>query len=208
MGGYSSTRWNLAHVRPETDPLLSLDVRWLGRIGALALGAVRTPQWSRRGEPVGWITTIREPDGECLILDYATHTLGSVWAPVREAIDLVTTPGHHGGKRIWFLCPGCKSRRAVLFALDGRFRCRACHRLAYSSTREDAAARSRRRLAVLRTSLGGSPVERVWTIPPRPKGMHHRTYARLIQRIMKESGIHNDLADAALDRFLEHSRHL
>ena len=76
MGGYSSPRWNLTPIRPHTDPLPSLDVRWLGRLGALAPGAISTPQWSRRGVAAGWITTIRELDGDCLNLDYATHTPG------------------------------------------------------------------------------------------------------------------------------------
>ncbi len=207
MGGYLSTRWNLAQVRSVTDPLLSLDVRWLARVGALAPGAVRTPQWSHRGEPCSWVTTIREPGQDRLILDYSTHTAGAEAEAVLEAIDLETTPCHYGGERTWFRCPGCRSRRAVLFALGGRFRCRACHRLAYSSTREDAADRSRRRLAVLRTKLGGSFTEPVGTIPPRPKGMHHRTYGRLMQELMRESHIQNNLADAAFDRIVDNCHH-
>ncbi len=200
MGGYSSTRWDLEYVRLHTDPLLSLDVRWLGRIGALAPGAVSTPQWSRRGEPAGWITTIREPDSDCLILDYTTYAAGAEREQVRDAIDLETTPCHYGGARTWFLCPQCQHRRAVLFACNGRFRCRTCHQLAYSSSREGAADRSRRRLAGQRTRLGGSYAEPVWTIPPRPTGMHHRTYARLVRQFTRELYDLSDLADADLTK--------
>lgn len=196
MGGHFSTRWNFEPVRTETDLLPSLDVRWLGRIGALAPGAVCCPQWTCRGETSGSIMTVCAPHHNCLILDYSTHAPGSEGESVREAIDLATTRCHYGGERTWFLCLGCRRRRAVLFALDGRFRCRACHRLAYSSTREDTAARSHRRLAVLRSKLGGGHAPPVWTIPPRPKGMHHRTYDRLVRQIARELTGHDALPDA------------
>jgi len=204
MGGYCSTRWNLAPTRTPADPLLSLDVRWLHRMGALAPGVVFQPQWSCRGEPAGWIVTIRDPQRDCLMLDYQTRRPGEPWEPIRETIDLERTPCHFGGERVWFACPGCGTRRAVLFAVGGRFRCRACHRLAYSSTREDAADRSRRRQAVHRTKLGGGYAQPVWTIPPRPKGMHHATYARLVRRIARELGCYDELADAELARIDRH----
>ena len=200
MGGYDSTRWNGEMVRTPTDPLLCLDVRWLHRLGALAPGAVCRPQWTRGERPAGSIVTIRDPQRECLHLDYRTQTLGGPWTAVQETIALVWTSCHFGGERPWFGCPGCGSRRAVLFAVGGRFRCRACHRLAYSSTREDAADRSRRRLTVLRTKLGSRYAQPVWTIPPRPTGMHHATYARLVWRIARELGCYDDLADAELAR--------
>jgi len=207
VGGYGSTRWNLEYVRTPTDPLLALDVRWLQRMGALAPGAVFRPHWTCRGEPTGWIVTICDPVHDSLMLDYKIRALGQAWEPVREGIELERTPCHYGGERIWFRCPGCRSRRAVLFSMDGHFRCRACHRLAYSSTREDSSDRSRRRLAVLRTKLGGGYAAPVWTIPPRPPGMHHRTYARQVGRIMRDIAIHDDLTDAVLDRIVHRNRY-
>lgn len=198
MGDYFSTRWNIEPVRTETDRLLSLDVRWLGQTGALVPGTVCPPQWTCRGEPSGSIMTFCDPHRNRLVLDYSTHAPDSAGIPVREAIDLETTPCHYGGERTWFRCPGCRSRRAVLFALGGRFRCRACHRLAYSSTREDAAARSLRRLAVLRSKLGGDYAHPVWIIPTRPKGMHHRTYLYLVRQMARELNGYDALTDAVL----------
>jgi len=151
--------------------------------------------------------TIRDPVHELLILDYKIRAPGQAWEPVREAIELERMPCHYGGERTWFLCPGCQDRRAVLFSVNGHFRCRACHRLAYASTREDSSDRSRRRRAVLRTKLGGGYAELVWTIPPRPTGMHHRAYARLVGRIMRDIAIHDDLTDAALDRIVRRNRY-
>lgn len=196
MGGLFSTRWDLVHVRPHTDPLPALDVRWLGRIGALTPGAISTPQWSRHGESAGWITTICEQDGDSLILEYATRTGSSEWVPVREAIALESMPCHYGGERTWFLCPGCRSRRAVLFAFGGHFRCRACHGLAYSSTRENAAERSLRRLVVLTRKLSGDQAHPACTIPPRPRGMHYRTYLQLAKQMARDLDVNDALPEA------------
>src|SRR5665811_2519080 len=150
MGGYCSTRWNFERTRQHTDPLLSLDVRWLKRVGALQPGAVAFPSWTFRGEPSGHIVTRMHRDGDRLTLDYKIRAPGETsWTPHKESVWLDTTPCHFGGDRVWFTCPGCHGRRAVLFSVGGLFRCRSCHDLAYTSTREDAMARSYRTIRAL-----------------------------------------------------------
>ena len=52
---------------------------------------------------------------------------------IREPIPLTSTNCHGGGRRRWFLCPGCGSRRAILYLGQELFRCRSCHGLAYAS---------------------------------------------------------------------------
>src|SRR5680860_502757 len=163
MGGYLSTRWNWTPTRTETDPLLWLDVRLLKRWGALEPGAVYFPAWTSRGKPSGNIVTRMSDDGSCLTLDYKTRKPGEDWRDVEEPVWLDSTPCNYGGERPWFLCPGCNERRAVLFSVGGRFRCRGCHKLAYSSTREDPHERAIRRCANLRRKLGGSWNQPVWT---------------------------------------------
>jgi len=190
MGTMFSTRWGAEPVRQDTDGLLKLDVRWLSRAGALKPGTVARPSWTRRGAPSGTITTIMQRDGT-LILDYRIQRPGEDWQPVRERVDLDTTPCHYGGERVWFRCPGCESRRAVLFSVGGRFRCRQCHRLAYTSTREDATDRAIRRCAELRAKLGGEPGQPIWEIPPKPSGMTWRRYGRIVTQL-----------EAAIDRAL------
>jgi len=203
MGGYFSTRWGLHRTRPETDPLLALDVRRLKRDGALQPGALATQQWTRGGEPSGTIHTYvdaRRPD--FLILDYQTRDYGGPWVPVRELIQLITTPCNYGGERVWFACPRCWSRRAVLFSLGGHFRCRACHDLAYSSTREDERDRAMRHVRTLRRQLGGTGGEPAFVAPAKPAGMHWRTYERICdQLLMAEDGT-DALHDAAFTRIL------
>lgn len=180
MGGFGSTRWDWHRTRQTTDPQLWLDVRLLARRGALAPGAWSTTAWTCRGEPSGDITHRAEADA--LILDYKVKgPRDADWQPVRERIQLDRTPCHYGGTRPWFLCPGCGRRRAVLFSVGGLFRCRPCHNLAYSSTRETPADRALRRGDTLRRKIGGRPGLQSW--PLKPKGMHWATYSRIMIEI-------------------------
>ncbi|HEV2127703.1 MAG TPA: hypothetical protein VGR22_03695 [Thermomicrobiales bacterium] len=81
--------------------------------------------------------------GDTLTLEYRTRGRGDAeWTPRTLRVWLEWTPCHFGGERVWFRCPGCLSRRAVHFSVGGVFRCRACHDLAYTSTREDAIERA------------------------------------------------------------------
>jgi hypothetical protein len=188
MGGYFSTRWNFERIRQHTDLLLSLDVRWLGRIGALQPGAVAVPSWTFRGEPSGHIVTRMNRDGDRLTLDYKTRATGETdWTPRMVHVWLDATPCHYGGERLWFRCPHCQSRRAVLFSTGGVFACRQCHDLAYTSTREDAMNRSYRRIGTLQQRLGGGGYGvPVWDIPGKPPRMHWQTYARLVAQLRAE----------------------
>lgn len=58
------------------------------------------------------------------------------------------------------------------------FYCRACHGLTYQSTRENGPERGLRRAQNIRQQLGGS-ADLTAPFPPKPKGMHWRTYERL-----------------------------
>jgi len=53
----------------------------------------------------------------------------------RQTVTLESMPLHFGGLRWWFLCPRCSRRCAKLYLLDGRFACRVCQGLAYTSQR-------------------------------------------------------------------------
>jgi len=50
-------------------------------------------------------------------------------------VELTHTPANLDGRRPWFKCPGCRSRRAKLYKPLRRdhFRCRECHGLLYES---------------------------------------------------------------------------
>lgn len=185
MGGYGSGRWGWHRAKTDTDGLLKLDVRWVARQGLIARGVAGSlaVAWSRRGRPAGDIA-VRYDDrrpGE-VVLDYRMREgEGESWSPVREAVPLDRTPCPYGGERVWFLCPGCLARRAVLYGVGGRFRCRACHDLAYSSTREGVAERHRRRADELRRRLDCEPGP--FSFPWKPPRMRWRTYERIAAEI-------------------------
>lgn len=93
---------------------------------------------------------------------------------------------HYGGERLWLTCPGCYSLRRVLYSLGGRFRCRRCHNLAYTSTRDDAHDRSVRRIRKLQKRLGSTTLA-LSALPLRPRGMHWDTYERIASQLMHEN---------------------
>jgi hypothetical protein len=151
------------------------------RAGALQPGVVSTTPWTRgSGEPAGNIVTCMDRHGDRLTLEYRTRAYRATeWTPRAIHVWLDSTPCHSGGERVWFACPGCQSRRAVLFSAGGVFRCRRCHGLAYESTREDAIERANQRIVTLQRKLQGPPDCTPWHIPPKPPRMHWRTYERL-----------------------------
>jgi hypothetical protein len=200
MGGYFSTRWGAERVRQTTDPLLKLDIHVLKRMEALQPGSVRLLSWSLGDDPSGSIMTVMDRDRPILTLDYRTQQPGEDWQHVQDQVALDTTPCNYGGERVWFLCPGCHTRRGVLFSVDGIFRCRACHDLAYNSTREDPHERALRRCAELRSKIGGGFGQPVWTIPPKPDGMTYRRYHRIVDQLIVEISRASGLLDARLDQ--------
>ena len=181
MGGYGSTRWNFEHTRQDTGGLLRLDVPSLKRAGALQPGTVSTSSWTRAdGELAGSIVIRMVHDGRRLTLDYSTRaTLETDWTRRTLHIWLEWTPCHFGGERVWFRCPHCQSRRAVLYSSGGVFSCRACHDLAYTSTRLDDMERAYRTIRKLQQRLGAPANVTPWHIPERPSRMHWTTYERL-----------------------------
>ena len=72
-------------------------------------------------------------------------------------------------------------RQAMPHPLRGsRFRCRRCYRLSYSSQAETRADRATRAMFKIVRRL--DPEEDCNDLPPKPKGMHWRTYERLAER--------------------------
>jgi hypothetical protein len=100
---------------------------------------------------------------------------------IYQEIALTRTPGTYGGERVWFECPSNScSRRAVRLYLTAAmtFRCRICADLRYESQGYRAPRRAAERAKAIRRRLGGRGVL-LDPFPPRPSGMHRKTYARL-----------------------------
>lgn len=132
VGGPGSSRWGMTLTRLTIEGLLRLDVRVLARSGALKPGAASSVTWGN-GPAVTLSVSIRDTNEVHLVYEVQAHLDGMV--SVRERIRLTRTPCTLDGSRVWFACPGCGTRCAVLYALGGVFRCRSCQHLTYANAR-------------------------------------------------------------------------
>jgi hypothetical protein len=153
----------------------SVDLAWRRRKGCLRPGYSGNLTWSRCGAQTGNISYRVETAGIRLI--YRTRPHGGEWQDVNELIPFVGTSTNFGGSRQWFLCPSCRKRCRILYG-GSRFRCRRCYRLKYESQYEPAYGRAATRAHKLRERLGYSGALDD-PFPPKPKGMHWKTYRRL-----------------------------
>jgi hypothetical protein len=69
-----------------------------------------------------------------VFLDYQVNG-----APVHQRILCDSTVQHDGGRRWWFMCPGCDRRMEVLYLppRQKEFKCRRCYKLRYPSQERD-----------------------------------------------------------------------
>ena len=155
--------------RARAEVSFRLDVRELARRKMLT-GGNFTWRWreTHSDREVGSIGV--NVSGEVVRLNYTVS--GAVHS---HDVHLVRTACGFGGSRPWFLCPRCGARVAVVSLRGRMFVCRRCGGVAYTSQCEDAIGRAWRRQSKLEQRLGEN-----WV---RPKGMHHATRARLMERI-------------------------
>lgn len=156
------------HVKAEH--CRRIDVRRWQREGLLQLYRAGTWQWSdpdtgERRASIGY-----QSDGASVTLRYSTDGKSH-----SETIGVTESACNYGGARRWFVCPIGGERVAVLFLRAGRFACRHCQRIAYSSQSDDVCGRTWRKQSKAEARLGPN-----WS---RPKGMHASTCDRLLSVI-------------------------
>lgn len=177
MGGPGSGNWYRWDRKTTTDEVRRVDARHMYRhCGLSNPGSAGTLYWSCGGEPSGSINF--RVHKEYVILSYKHRAYDEDWHDRRETIWLDRTPCNFGGERIWFLCPRCSRRVAVLCGLGVRFLCRECYGLPYASQSETPADRMARKARKLRRRLGADECLDV-PIWDKPRGMHCSTYERL-----------------------------
>jgi len=161
--------------RRKCEQLLWLDVRKLDRADSLQPGRYFSWKWSRGDEPAGHIGIRAGIDHVRLVYTWTPYS-GDAQS-FDYPVWVERTPCHYGGSRPWWLCPRCHSRRGLIYgvARDGRFGCRECMRLGYSSETEDVVSRLWRKQRKLEAKLEENY--------RKPKGMHSRTYQRIFAKI-------------------------
>ena len=176
MGGRGSgRRASFGMMADKCHEMHSIDLAWLRRKKLFNIGRSSKLTWSRAGNPTGSIQVWCERDHVRLI--YRHKPRGGEWQDVNERVPLAESVTRFGGLRQWFVCLSCNKRCRVRYG-GGRFRCRRCNGLKYDTQYEPAFARAASRVLKIRARLGGKgglddP------FPPKPKGIHWRTYQRL-----------------------------
>lgn len=183
VGSMGSGRQPYA-FRKTTEDYLSVDIRAWCRDGMVTPGNKTCWQWSRRDKPYATLS-IAVGIKELVLRPLETESMS--FRGDSYGIELDWTGCTLGGKRIWFLCPLCQNRVAILY-WGQCVGCRKCFDLAYASERENGFDKAARRAGWLRKRLCWVP----GILNPtggKPKGMHWRTYNRLISEYDRHIGI-------------------
>lgn len=165
--------------REACESCKAIDVRLWHRERRFDHPQLFVQSWTCDGLPSGSILARTDTDAIELIFQVRT---AERYKPINQTIGVVWTACRFGGRRPWFKCPGkvagsCGRRIGMLYLAGGAFACRHCHNLAYYSQRETPLYRRTRKLQKLRRRLGGT--DDLWEpLPPKPKGMHRKTYER------------------------------
>lgn len=172
----------------KTTEAIRLGVRDLQRNGALDhVAATVTLTWQSGANIRAHV------EGDLVTLSYR-YNFSDGWRDISQRVGLERTPCHYGGARLWFRCPRCYRRTALLY-LRGWPGCRKCSQLVYPSQSEDAIGRSWGRTHKLEKQLAGG-AER-WNYR-KPKGMRRATFERLMEAYWRE----DQLRDEALAMFM------
>ena len=179
MGGIGSGRRPSYGGKATTEDSMPMDIRRLHRAGALVPGRSVSWRWTVNDREIASIRLHAYAGSVTLTYNYTPH--GRLAETVTQTVWLETTPCALGGSRSWFTCPTCGKRVAVIYRAWRLFACRQCKGLAYTSQGEAADDRAARRADRIRKRLG-------WQIGIlngpglKPKGMHQRTFERLLAR--------------------------
>lgn len=184
MGGFGSGRhsgW------PTVEQGLTLDLARLIRKGWVRDGAMGSGSldWTRNGErnaSIGYSFDLADSEDARVTLHYTWTPNGDEPRTVQQVICLTWTRPHYGGRRWWFICPSTGRRVGKLHLPPGggKFASRVAWRLPYRSQRSAKRDRPFDRLFRLQQKLGS---DAGWDAGLyRPKGMHHRTFERHLER--------------------------
>ena len=185
------------HGRKRIERCLTLDINQLYRSGCL--------------KP-GWSSVCRSTINGGELVDITLHTkedrlhIEYMGDGLTQHIDITRVPRYLGGFQNYFACPECNRMISKIYASEqGRFLCRHCSRLGYSSQWEDKFGLSVRRFTKIRERLGGDPAA------PRPKYRHRVTHeSLLLDALDAELSVHRESAKKleSLSRRVENYRRL
>jgi hypothetical protein len=172
MGGLGSGLYSRVKKSGKriVESSLSLDIRWLKRKGLLIPGLNITLSWSRGDTIITNIeTTVYD---NYLLLIYTFKKTKNI----EQKIYFTYTPCNYGGTRIWFQCPSCNRRCALIYIQEKYFACRICCGLTYRTCNETPIYRRFSKANKLRKRLGAQAGALNSFPSIKPKGMHKTTW--------------------------------
>jgi hypothetical protein len=174
-------RWGAGRPgwKVKAEDCRSIDVRRWHRDGILRPGgAGEWAWWNGAGRTVASVAYSVTADAVALRFAFGGHAADSGGRVTTQAVPILRTPCNCGGDRLWFACPHCTRRVAVLYLRPATgFACRNCAQVAYTSQSEDAMARAWRQQ--------GKAERRLLAGMARPTGMHSTTHGRLLGKIIE-----------------------
>jgi hypothetical protein len=176
MGGSGSGNWYRSDSKTIAEHCCSIDVRQLSRWGYLKPWLKYPLKWNNGSN------IVIETKPRAIELFYGISRNKQPREDVHIAVPLSWSSCNYGGKRPWFLCPGrgCGRRVAKLYLAGKYFLCRHCHDLVYSSQRQAEEFRLLDKAQKICRRLGANNCNDLFGTP-KPKGMHWRTYDRLVE---------------------------
>lgn len=185
MGGYGSGIRSRQGKKGLTDHRFSIDVRDWHRKGRFLCDQRFTFRWQESSSCL--ITVNATASSSHVSLSISTSEKSPIEDLIHQSVFLKTTECHFGGTREWFQCPirECGKRVAILY-FSGAFACRECCNLAYHSQEQSASTRASRRANRTRAKLGWEPGF-LNGIEWKKKGMHWKTFGRLLEQYEQEA---------------------
>jgi len=200
MGGSGSGNWYRFDSKTIAEQCCSIDVRQLSRKGYLVQGLRYSWKWNNGSN------IVIETKPGAIELFYSISRNEKPREDVHITVPLSWSSCNYGGERPWFICPGkgCGRRVAKLYMGGKYFLCRHCYDLVYLSQRQAKAFRLLDKAQKICRRLGANNCDDLFGTP-KPKGMHWRTYEKLVdeaQEVELESlyAISQKLNDISINR--------
>lgn len=172
----------------KIDDCLRLDINQLRRGKCLQLNASGfngVISWSSKSSSrvisIGYDFNTVDSNDMWLRLFYSYHCSQNILRNINYKIQIITTRPNYGGRRIWFVCPIIGKKSSVLYLMpeNGVFSCRHAYKYQYASQSKSFIERKLDRLDYYKSEINCDEYFQ------RPKGMHHSTYNRKIQKIIE-----------------------
>lgn len=189
--GFRLTRFDRKWTCEESK---RIDIRSFSKRYMLKPGRYFPVSWtSARSESVDSIG-IKIGEEEIILIYTITDHETEKKTDFRYSVELDYTPCNYGGRRIWLRCPVCYRRVALIYMdeRDGYFKCRICANLNYQSSQDNnercysidsKIRRIGRRLKIPESDIYDTEELLYQAFTKKPKGMHNKTYNRLIGRL-------------------------